>query len=690
MRIQIKKSYLASVMAATLGMSGCDEKLTTQSLQTAYDQGQMYTNMIVDLKTTDAVGESANSSTQPLILALSVTEVQARIESVVDALTHITNRTLLQDERLERFKTYQTLFENIQTSFKTYFKLVQDTKYVIDCNNAHLATLFETFNTHLVKTNDELTLNNLNTMVDALHNLIQLEQAAVAEKAFAAVLTNALQGQYEAAVTAFDQGFALHESRQSLSTKAPVFVQQLEDFLIDIQENDDQGILLKDAANFTIDAQKLYQAFQNNLTDQAYIERFNAYFEGIQNALNQAYGLGDGNAVYQAIVNKPEPNLQAELAPSEVKVLLNTRQYAAVMQYILTQLRTYQATSLAGVIAQNNLETIDKLDQVLANLIAFLEHPEQTSTTISLAQYQNIIELLSAANIGAADSVEAARNAVQGNPEWMPWVALFSKPYAVIQQLIIDKKQSLTIDKDKLKSWRELFRLIAHPLDPQVHRIISVKNIQVALVTLHGLTPELISAADANGAVHNNKGKDGKQYPVLKRMLKQLAGHHYRKAETEFEKLKPEVSQQDGSVFATSMTYLDDLVQFIDALVEAGEEAAALQAEVRFIQTAYQYDLAMQTYVAATENQQSEDNQTAKTKLIETLGLGELANAIKEEDEEQNKAAAFKSKLPRQWVDFLEITGTKNIAIRDAVLQALKKIEGMKSIADTLNLLIEA
>ncbi|MBL6734983.1 MAG: hypothetical protein ISP86_03775, partial [Shewanellaceae bacterium] len=164
MRIRIKKSYLASVIVAVFGMSGCDGQVTTQSLQTAYDQGQLYTNMIVDLKTTDAVGELADSSTQPLTLDLSVTEVQARIESVIDALTHITNPTLLQDERLERFKTYQTLFENIQTSFKTYFKLVQDTKYVIDFNNAHLATLFETFNTHLVKNNDELTLNNLNTI----------------------------------------------------------------------------------------------------------------------------------------------------------------------------------------------------------------------------------------------------------------------------------------------------------------------------------------------------------------------------------------------------------------------------------------------------------------------------------------------------------------------------------------------
>jgi hypothetical protein len=660
----MKKTILATMIASILGMTGCGDKSkptsATEELQTLADQGQSYSTMILDITMTNATGgqltQAASIKTMPL------TDVKARIGSVIETLNNIANRTLLQDEKLERFQTYQDTFADIQTELKTYFEAVNNTQFVADANNAQLKAKFDEISADLEKGDDALTLGDTEELIASLHNLVHLEQAAVAEKAFTAVLTHALQGQYEEAVTAFDQGYALHENRQSLSTKTPAFVDQLENFLKDIDEKDANGVQLMKAANFTTDAQKLYQAFQVNFTDAQYIALFDAYFTGIKGEINKEGGLGDGNAVYNAI-NATDTKqaitgtTMAELSPNEVKALLSDSGYREVMKYILTQLRSYNTTQTAGLIAQTNMTDVAKLDEVLANLIAYIDAPKKAPSTIALTTFAVIANLMNLAGVNNDTSLSGAATLAHNSETAQDWELILTQLPEVIAKLFAEKKDTLAGNNSD-----NTFTKASTTLSNVAQK--TVGHVRTALAFVNGVTVALNTAFSTEAK--------------LKEMVENMADNNFSAAATSFASLKP---AEGGDNYVSALNegkpaYLADLKNLTQELANAvaagndGKTAAAVLADVTFIETAFEYYGLIKAYTDAVTAKNENDNEQTQDAL--TAASGALDAVFGDLDMYKKTETDFKTAIEadNKLNAFLSNKNAANMLIKAAVLKA--------------------
>lgn len=553
-------THLTIMMTCLLGLSGCHHpKLHTQGiqippppssqqaspLQLASESGQTYLNMLTEVTQT-------LYTASPNLADISVTEVQQDIQTHLTDLTNISDPNQPQADQLTRFQTYQERFKHIQEVLQTFLNQVTATQWVEAAHNDNLNQKLTQFADHIQRDNEELTLDTLNTLLTQLNNLVQLELAAHTEPNVETILSNILNNDYATALSNLNQTYPLQANHESLTQATPAYIQQLIQFLEDIDVTHlSEPKTLYEAMSFTQDATILYQAFQGELSEQQRAERFETYFPGISTSIQQT-GLSDGDAVYNAITNQTQQTTEARLSPQQVKKLLNHPQAPQVMPFILSSI-IHPIQRPAGWIAQKDTWSLEVTAEVIANLIAYVNNPNQQPTKIQLADYANIPDLfVSQPNTTVA---EARRLAAETGIS-QAWQLLFNKPQAVIQQLIIAKQQPIDLQDSKKETWNSLFKNL-NLKSTSTPETLTIGDVLAPISFLNYLTPNLIQQADHDQAAKNdqpdNQGNIN-QYPLLKRTLKKLASQHYAAAQTTFEQLieQDQTRQQQLSTDSSS------------------------------------------------------------------------------------------------------------------------------------------
>jgi hypothetical protein len=592
-------THLAIMMTCLLGLSGCHHpKLHKQPpppssqqaspLQLVSESGQTYADMLTDVMET-LYSNEANIPT------ISVTKVLQDIQTHLTNLTNSSEHTSTQANQLARFQTYQDRFEHIQDVLQTFLDQVSATQWVEAAHNQNLNQRLTQFADHVQLDNEDLTLDTLNTLLTQLNNLVQLEQAANTEPNFETVLSNTLNNDYDNALINFNQTYQLQANHQSLTLATPAYIQQLIQFLEDIDAtNLSEAKTLYEAMIFTQNATILYQAFQGELSDQQRAERFEAYFPGIRTTIVQT-GLSDGDAVYNAITNQTQQTTEARLSPQQVKKLLNHPQAPQVMPFILSSIIDPIQRPAAGWIAQKETWNLEVIAEVIANLIAYVNDPNQQPTKIQLADYANIPALFVSGEMKPNTTIAEARRLAAETGISQAWQLLFNKPQAVIQQLINAKQEQIELQEHKKVTWDSLFKNL-NLKSTSTPETLTIGDVLTPISFLNHLSESLIQQADHDDAAKNNQADDQdniNQYPLLKRTLKKIASQHYPKAQTAFEQLIEQDQQPKSDIdnLPTPFAYLKDLNHLIKALqtlIDPNQTNPAFTQLIHTIETAIQ------------------------------------------------------------------------------------------------------
>jgi hypothetical protein len=370
----MKKTLLATMVAATLAMTGCDDKKDNNStdLQTAFDLGQRFSQLNADLTSTTAKVSAANAPGDATTTTALKTFIDAEVTALEAKIAAAQTEDLNDNARLERFKKYQEDFEDIQAKLTEYEEMVEKTSMVAAASSAKMDAAFTTIETTLNEDDTAFTLSDIKSVVNKLHNIVKLERVAAEDESAKAVFENVLQAKYEEANKTFDEKFAYAGSDESLVKETPEFVALLNQYLTDINEVDAKATTLAGDLTYTTNAKKLYDALQSLEVDTAYLAMFDKYFS-LNDALGTSNTLDAPEDVYDAIVGNKAAD--ATLAPADVKAVIGSAKHKEVSKFVMSTTRGYTATAAAanpGQVTTGNVD-IARLPIVVRNIIKYID-----------------------------------------------------------------------------------------------------------------------------------------------------------------------------------------------------------------------------------------------------------------------------------------------------------------------------